>query len=926
MLKSSFLKQLVAVVITVFINSHSNIFAQEIKKDSINLVKPSDYGQWERLSNVIISGNGEWVTYKTTTNDQDNSTYIYNTKNKSSIVFPNTSKAVFSNDANWISLSKVLPGKEAKKRLKSKKKDADKDKASLKSIIYNLKTKDTLELEGYQSISFSDVGSYIAMKRSEGDVLIVKNLNSKNEVTFGNVKSYNWQSDNAIIAMIIETKDKVGNAIQTYNPNTGVLRVLDQENTTYSNMLWLKDSDDLFVMRTFEDDDYIDETHHLLLWKDLNSKKTSSHIFNQSKFENFPKDTRLLSNRVRVSEDANSIYFTTFSWENKSKKIEETEKKKDSLITGASKEEAPEVEIWNSKDLVIISAQKKSKMGDIEQPLSAVWHINENKFVPLADDLVEKIQVQIDNEVVLGLDRTPYDFEAIFGRPSYDVYTVNSKTGAKLKVLENITRAWGVSPNNKYFTYLKDNDIHLFNISKGTSKNITQGLNGTFINFENDHPLPQKAAFGFNRWNKDSKSFFVYSEFNVWQFFTNGAAPKKITNGEKEGVVYRIINFDSEQIETDASKTVYFSLKGKYTKNTGFAKGIPGKEIKRLVYDNFDISLASLKLKNSDNILFVKQSYQDSPNLYLTNTEFKFPVKLSNTNAFQNNFAWGKAELIEYKNAVGKNAQGILYYPANYVKGKKYPMITYVYEKLSNRLHRYIAPSKYDYYNTTVWSQNGYFVLNPDIHFIAGEPGTSSTTTLENAVNVVVDKGDVDASKVGLIGHSWGGYQAGFVPTQTNIFAASVAGAGLTDLVAMNLAITPAFGGRPENDHFEVGQERMNSAPWVSPDNYFRNSSIMQIENLNTPMLFEVGDNDTNVNWSQGLAYYNAARRAGKPFVLLVYANEGHGLRQEKNRFDYQTRILKWFGHYLKEDKAEDWITEGIPYKEQQRRLENWKD
>ena len=250
-------------------------------------------------------------------------------------------------------------------------------------------------------------------------------------------------------------------------------------------------------------------------------------------------------------------------------------------------------------------------------------------------------------------------------------------------------------------------------------------------------------------------------------------------------------------------------------------------------------------------------------------------------------------------------------------------MITYIYEKLTQNYHRYIMPSKTHYYNTTVWSQNGYFVLNPDIEFIAGDPGISSTKTLENAVKAVVKKGDVDAKKVGLIGHSWGGYQAGFVPTQTDIFAASVAGAGLTELISMNLAVTPAFGGTPENGHFEVSQERMEVAPWVSPERYLRNSSVMNIEKLNTPILFEVGDNDQNVNWFQGIAYYNAARRAAKPFVLLVYAKEGHGLRQDKNRMDYQQRILTWFGHYLKGEKAEDWVTKGIPYAEQQRRLKN---
>ncbi|MCF7568281.1 prolyl oligopeptidase family serine peptidase [Sabulilitoribacter arenilitoris] len=922
------LKLLIFNLLVLISIGNFTVIAQEIKKDSLKTLTPDDYGQWESLSGVSISKNGNWVTYKTVTQDKDYITQIFNTQDKATQAFPNTTAATFSNEGEWVSLTKVPTGKEAKKLSKNKSKD--KKKQPTKSLIYNLVSKDTLELEGFQSITFSNTGSYAAMKRNEGNTLIIKNLKSGHEISFGNVKTYSWQENNAVIAMIIDTKDKIGNAIQIYNTKTEVLKVLDQKNAAYVSLKWLEDSDELFAVRKHEDENYENETYHLLLWKNLNSKKPSFYVFDQSQFNNFPINTRVLNSRITVSKNANSIYFTTFSWQKTKSEEEKKSIKKDTLSkekeTPNKKEEAPDVEIWNSKDLVIIPAQKKSKMKGIEQPLNAVWHINENRFVVLGDDLVETIQVQADNKIVIGLDGTPYDFEAMFGRPSYDIYTVNNITGEKNKVLENVTKVWSVSPNNHFFSYLKEDNIHLYDITKKTSTNITKNLDGVFINFDDDHPLPQKSAYGFEVWSKDSKSFFIYSKFNVWQIFTNGTPSRKITHGEKDSIVYRIIKLDRKQKELNVEKPMYFSMYGLYTKKTGYAKGIPGKPIKMLIYDNARISLASSKLEDSGKMLITRQSYKESPNLFLTNTLFRSPVKISNTNAFQKDYAWGRAELIEFENALGKKSQAILYYPANYEKGKKYPMITYVYEKLTNGFHRYKPPSKYDYYNTTVWTQNGYFVLNPDIDFITGEPGTSSTTTLENAVKTVVEMGDVDANKVGLIGHSWGGYQAGFVPTQTDIFAASVAGAGLTELIAMNLAVTPAFGGRPENDHFEVGQERMGSAPWVSPKNYIRNSSVMQIEKLNTPLLFEVGDNDMNVNWSQGIAYYNAARRANKPFVLLVYEKEGHGLRKDKNRHDYQQRILKWFGHYLKGEKAEDWIIEGIPYDEQQRRLKNWKE
>ena len=281
--------------------------------------------------------------------------------------------------------------------------------------------------------------------------------------------------------------------------------------------------------------------------------------------------------------------------------------------------------------------------------------------------------------------------------------------------------------------------------------------------------------------------------------------------------------------------------------------------------------------------------------------------------------------MVEYVNANGKKLQGILYYPDDYVSGKKYPMITYIYERLSNGFHRYEIPSKTNYYSTRIFTSKGYFVFKPDIVFDPGDPGVSSTKTLELAVKTVVNKGDVDEKRVGLVGHSWGGYQTAFAVTRTKIFAAAVAGAGISNLVTMYGTLTPAFGNTFESGHMEISQERMRVPPWEDIDGYLRNSAIPNIKNMQTPLLMEVGDADTNVNWGQGIQMYVAARRAKKEMVLLVYAKEGHGLRQRKNQIDYQKRILEWFGHYLKKDEPKRWVKEKISYPEQQKLLKERK-
>ncbi len=126
------------------------------------------------------------------------------------------------------------------------------------------------------------------------------------------------------------------------------------------------------------------------------------------------------------------------------------------------------------------------------------------------------------------------------------------------------------------------------------------------------------------------------------------------------------------------------------------------------------------------------------------------------------------------------------------------------------------------------------------------------------------------------------------------VFAAAVAGTPITDLVSY-------FGNRhwgvgiAETDHIQTGQERMV-----------------------VPPLLEAGDVDGNLGWHQSVELYNIARRAGRNVVMLAHMGENHGLRQKKNQIDNQRRILAWFGHYLKGEPAETWITEGQSYLDRQ--------
>jgi dipeptidyl aminopeptidase/acylaminoacyl peptidase len=282
--------------------------------------------------------------------------------------------------------------------------------------------------------------------------------------------------------------------------------------------------------------------------------------------------------------------------------------------------------------------------------------------------------------------------------------------------------------------------------------------------------------------------------------------------------------------------------------------------------------------------------------------------QVSALNPFLSEYAWGRGELVDFTSATGRALQAALLYPANYDPARRYPMIVYTYEIVSTQLHGFQVPSERSYYNYAVWTANDYFVLLPDIVYRGRDPGRSAVESVEPAVQAVVGRGLVDPARIGLIGHSWGGYQATYVPTQTNIFAAAVAGAPITNFLSFAGAIhwRP---GIPEFSHWETGQARMGVPYWEDMDAYLRNSPAAHITALETPMLMMFGDEDGTVDWHQGVEFFNFARRAGKDdFVMLVYPGEDHGLRTKENQIDYHRRILQWFGHYLKGEAAPDWL------------------
>jgi dipeptidyl aminopeptidase/acylaminoacyl peptidase len=287
--------------------------------------------------------------------------------------------------------------------------------------------------------------------------------------------------------------------------------------------------------------------------------------------------------------------------------------------------------------------------------------------------------------------------------------------------------------------------------------------------------------------------------------------------------------------------------------------------------------------------------------------------------------AWSSgSRLITYTCEHGDTLQAALFLPANYEAGKKYPTLTYIYERLSQGLNVYPQPNATRYANPAVYTSRGYAYLQPDISYKLDDPGRSAVACVVPAVKAAIATGIVDPAQVGLQGHSWGGYQTTFITTQTNIFKTAIAGAPLTDMVSMFSSVY-WNSGTANQGIFISSQGRFSDSYARNPDPYIRNSPNRFATNLNIPFMILHNDRDGAVDFNQGITYYNTLRELGKDVVLLEYVGENHGLARAANQKDYAVRMQEWFDTFLRDQPAPDWLKNGVPRLQMEQHLKDRK-
>ncbi|MBU2020477.1 MAG: prolyl oligopeptidase family serine peptidase, partial [Bacteroidetes bacterium] len=318
--------------------------------------------------------------------------------------------------------------------------------------------------------------------------------------------------------------------------------------------------------------------------------------------------------------------------------------------------------------------------------------------------------------------------------------------------------------------------------------------------------------------------------------------------------------------------------------------------------------------EDGSTILLRKSNLQAYADLYIMNDQFEAEKKISITNPQQKEYNWAQVELIDYKSRDGQKLQALLYRPENFDATKSYPMLVYFYELYTDQLHNHYVPKPTaSIIYPTEYASAGYVVLIPDIRYKEGFPAKGAFDCIMGATDAALKKyKNIDSTRMGLQGQSWGGYQTAQLVTMTNRYKAAMAGAPVANMFSAYGGIRWGSG-LNRQFQYEKTQSRIGKTIWEAPNLYTENSPLFFLPKVQTPLLIMHNDGDGAVPWYQGIELFTGLKRLGKASWLLNYNGDDHNLMKNANRIDLSIRMRQFFDHYLMNQPAPRWLSEGIP-------------
>jgi len=804
-----------------------------------------------------LSADGNWMIFKELFHKKENKLFLSNTAGSYKLGLDYSEMIEFSSNSKWVGALTL----------------------SKKLSLVNLDNKSINDFYDVISFAFSNDGRFIAIQRKSHEyekTLEIRDLyNNDTHIIYG-VDEYKWNNAKNILAVTREQNGLSG--ILFYEATTKTEKVIAENDKGYfSNIIWNTLGDKLVFLEA-------EKEQKKIYLQDI---KGGQQVLDSQSVHAVFTDSTIADKEIQISEDGRNVFFYR---------------------------ELIDCKITNDKDLEIWDTAAPwiyPKLTDYdmhERPfLLAMWDTTTGRLLEIADIETPMVKFNPDHKHAIVYNKLTYapqykQFEDV------DLYVVDFRSGKKSLIAKKIytdTRYFLFSPSGDYLVYLKNNDCWIYDVKNKRTVNISKDQRYSFFDLERRR-TEDAEPYGRPAWSSDEKYVILKDKYDIWLMGTNGKEKKKLTSGREEKISYGIWRDDSKYLISlkyctgfayDVHDPLLLTMTGDDLK-TGYALWFPQKELVKLVYGQYKVEEA-LVASDKSKFVFKRSFFNQPPGIYSFNLNNAAPQLVYQSNIDLFDYDLGFFETIKYK-VDSTSLKGVLIYPAAFNPKNKYPMISWIYENNSHQVFYFSPPADYSAigFNILHYVINGYFVFLPDLAYEIGDPGKSALASLESAIEEVLKNPSIDKKRLGLYGHSWGGYETAYIVTQTDTFAAAVAGSGIMDLVSHYHDIAWDF----EKDQmwrYEGYQMRMGNSFYKIKDKFFQNSPLYNVENLHTPLLLWVGQEDGNVNWYQSIFMHQAMRRLKKPGKLLLFKHDGHYIYEWSRRRKLTQEIYNWFSHYL---------------------------
>ena len=862
-----------------------------------------DLVTWQRITDREISDNGKWVACKMEPWEGDATVYLYAAQGQETATFSPADKFAFSASSGYLVVTQT-PGKSTVDSLKILKTKEDKMPMNT-LVIYSVAGKKET-IDSLKTFKLADEADWIAYQRGRKDsTLYVRSLDGSKTFQFPTVTDFQFAKKSDMLYYTSAAEGEAG--IFTLNPEKGSPALIKEGKGVFKQTTFDEKGERLaFLYCADKDSSY----KALSLWLSEHNAPAKEIATRGNKA--FPAEWVINENgMLQFSKSASRLFFGTSP----------EPRQKD---TTQLAENRPNVQVWSWDEPVQYTVQNYNKEKDLKKSYQAVYNLGNGSIFQLANEELPNIQLGNEGDAALALLSTsrPYSLSSMWeARTRSDYYTVSLDNGERKQIAKADYGRFRLSPQGKYAYWYGETDSCWYTIALAEGKRYRLTTPESFPAWDEENDVPNHPyAHGAAGWTANDQNLLIYDRYDIWKFDPTAAtSPINLTvNGRKEKLSYRLEQLDKEARFIDLGKPQLLKGFNETTKGYGFynARLSAPAAPKTLLAGNYMLRSIN-KAKNTDDVIYTMETFQQYPDIHYSTLAFKKSVQLTHGDKQQEGFIWGTAELVSWISLDGRPLEGVIYKPANFDPNKKYPMMVNFYERNSETLYNYRMPephrSTIDYH---LYNSNEYIIFNPDIRYVDGYPGESCYNCLMPGITMMIAKGYIDEKGIGAQGHSWGGYQVAYLATRTNLFSAIESGAPVVNMFSAYGGIRWGSG-MARSFQYEHTQSRLGATPWSSPLRYLENSPLFTMDKVQTPILIMHNDADGHVPWYQGIEYFVAMKRLGKPCWLLNYTGEPHWPTNMANRIDFQRRMFQFFNHYLKNQKMPKWMSEGVPAVEQ---------